>query len=115
MENNERKVPGPRRDLLGYGSRVPRVHWPGEARVAINIVVNYEGGSEYSYPLGDGRNESLAESARGIPVSYRDLRVESVYEYGSRAGVWRLLRLFARYNVPVTLFAAAMALEQNPE
>jgi allantoinase len=65
--------------------------------------------------LGDGRNESLAESARGIPPSYRDLRVESVYEYGSRAGVWRLLRLFARYNVPVTFFAAAMALEQNPE
>jgi len=111
----ESEVPGPGRDLIGYGSRVPRVHWPGESRVAINIVVNYEEGSEYSYPLGDGRNESLAESARGMPAGYRDLRVESVYEYGSRAGVWRLLRLFDRYKIPVTFFAAALALEQNPD
>ncbi len=108
-------VPGPHRDLIGYRSNIPQVYWPGGARVAINIVLNYEEGSEYSYPLGDGRNESLAESGRGMPSEYRDLRVESVYEYGSRAGVWRLMRLFDRYGIKVTFFATALALERNPD
>jgi peptidoglycan/xylan/chitin deacetylase (PgdA/CDA1 family) len=106
-------VPGPRRDLVGYGRRPPKVHWPNGERVAINIVVNYEEGSEYSIPAGDGRNEGVGELAHLTPPEYRDLRVESVFEYGSRAGIWRLLRLFDRYDLKVTFFAVAVALERN--
>src|SRR5262249_47021790 len=85
--------PGPRRDLVGYGRRVPKVRWPGDARLAVNIVVNYEEGSEYSHPAGDGRNETTGDLASAMPREIRDLRTESAYEYGSRAGIWRLVRL----------------------
>jgi peptidoglycan/xylan/chitin deacetylase (PgdA/CDA1 family) len=104
---------GPQRDLVGYGRRPPAVGWPGGARVAVSLVLNYEEGSERTMP-GDGENENLGEVARGVG-GYRDLATESVYEYGSRAGVHRLLRLFDRCGVHCTFFAAAVALEQNPE
>ena len=83
------------------------------AKVAVQIVVNYEEGSEKSFPMGDGVNDGIHE----IPFhleGIRDLCVESVYEYGSRAGIWRLFRLFDGAGVPVTFFAAAVALERNP-
>jgi peptidoglycan/xylan/chitin deacetylase (PgdA/CDA1 family) len=115
MELRDREVPGPKRDFVGYGRRQPRVVWPDGAKVALNIVVNYEEGSEYSLPAGDGRNEGWAEIAPAIGNETRDLMTESVYEYGSRAGIWRLMRLFDDCNVKVTFFAAAVALERNPE
>ena len=108
-------VPGPRRQFVGYGRRQPKVVWPNEASVAVQLVVNYEEGSEYSKPAGDGRNEGLAEIPYVMDPQYRDLCAESVYEYGSRAGIWRLMRLFDEYGVKVTFFACAVALERNPE
>jgi peptidoglycan/xylan/chitin deacetylase (PgdA/CDA1 family) len=112
---NDRDDLGPKRDLVGYGRRLPRVVWPQQASVALNIVVNNEEGSEYSMVSGDGRNEGLAEINYLMPPQYRDLTAESVYEYGSRAGVWRLLRMFDEYRIKTTFFAAAVALERNPE
>jgi hypothetical protein len=86
-------VQGPRRDFVGYGRRLPRVIWPDEPRVAVSFVINYEEGSEVQMGA-DGRNESiLGEMALGLEPAYRDLALESVYEYGSRAGVWRLASL----------------------
>ena len=108
-------ISGPARDFVGYGRRAPAVKWPHDAAVALNVVVNYEEGSERSHPAGDGQNEGLAEMPRVIDPRFRDLAVESVYEYGSRAGVWRLLRMFDEYRIQVTVFAAAVALERNPE
>lgn len=108
-------VPGPQRDFVGYGRHVPRVRWPGGARVAVNLVINYEEGSEVQMGA-DGRNESiLGEMALGLEATYRDLALESVYEYGSRAGIWRLQRLLDARSVPVTVFAGAVALERNAQ
>lgn len=104
---------GPPRDFVGYAGHPPKVDWPGGARVAVQIVVNYEEGSEKSFPMGDGENDVMHE----IPFhldGIRDLCVESIYEYGSRAGIWRLFRIFDAAAVPVTFFAAAVALERNP-
>jgi peptidoglycan/xylan/chitin deacetylase (PgdA/CDA1 family) len=109
----DREVEGPPREFVGYGEHPPVVRWPGGAKVAVQIVVNYEEGSEKSYPMGDGVNDVLHE----IPFhleGIRDLCVESVYEYGSRAGIWRLFRVFDTAGVPVTFFASAVALERNP-
>ncbi|MGD8169907.1 polysaccharide deacetylase family protein [Herbiconiux sp. P16] len=106
---------GPPRDLVGYGATAPQGEWPGGARVALNVVVNVEEGSERSWAAGDFVNEGLAEVPRAIDPAYRNLGVESVYEYGSRAGIHRLLRLFDRLEVPITAFAAAQALELNPD
>jgi peptidoglycan/xylan/chitin deacetylase (PgdA/CDA1 family) len=108
-------VPGPKRNFVGHGRHLPKVVWPDGAMVAVNLVVNYEEGSEYSIPAGDERNEGLAEISYVMSPEYRDLAAESVYEYGSRAGSWRLLRLFDEYGVKATYFAAAVALERNPE
>ena len=108
-------VPGPKRDFVGYGPTPPRVIWPNHAALALSIAVNYEEGSEYSKQLGDTRQEGMTEVAYTMAEQYRDLGAESMYEYGSRAGVWRLLRLFDDYGVKVTFYAAAIALEQNPE
>ncbi len=102
------------RDFIGYGRNPPKVEWPNKARVALNLVLNYEEGSERTFH-GDGRNEGLGEVPRVLDPKYRDLATESVYEYGSRAGVFRLLRLFDKQRVPCTLFAAALALEANPD
>ena len=115
MQLVDREVPGPKRDYIGYGRRIPRVVWPNRARVAVNVVVTYEEGSEYSIPAGDGRNERLGELAYAMEPHYRDLSQESVYEYGSRAGIWRVLRTLERHAFPATFFACAVALERNPE
>lgn len=108
-------IPGGPRDLIGYGPNPPKVKWPDDARVVVSLVLAYEEGSEYSLPSGDHRNEGFTEynSAPQDPA-YRDLAAESMYEYGSRAGVWRLLRLFDRSDVKMTCFACAVALERNP-
>jgi peptidoglycan/xylan/chitin deacetylase (PgdA/CDA1 family) len=114
MELVDQDIPGPRRDFVGHGRRPPQVRWPNDAKVAVNLVVNYEEGSEYSKPAGDGRNEGLAEIPYVMDPQYRDLCAESVYEYGSRAGIWRIMRLFDEFDVKVTFFACAVALERNP-
>ena len=115
MRLEDQNVAGPRRDFVGYGRRLPKVVWPNDATVALSIIVNYEEGSEYSIPAGDGRNEGLAEIAYVMPGEHRDLNAESVYEFGSRAGVMRLLRLFDEFELNVTFFASAVAVERNPE
>ncbi len=104
------------RDLSGYGATPPDPRWPGGARLALQLVVNYEEGSEYTLLDGDGRIETgLAEAPGGrTPTGVRDLAMESMYEYGSRVGFWRLLRLFTERQVPITVFACAVALERNP-
>jgi allantoinase len=104
------------RDMIGYGSSPPDPKWPGGARLALQIVMNYEEGSEYSIPDGDGRSESYLTEVPGATLGpgERDLIVESIYEYGSRAGFWRLMRIFAERNLAITVFGAALALERNP-
>ena len=104
------------RDLVGYGANPPHPKWPGDAKIALQIVLNYEEGSEYSIPDGDDTSEIYLREVPGSSMGkgMRDLQVESVYEYGSRAGFWRLMRLFKAKNIPVTIFGAALALERNP-
>ena len=104
------------RDLIGYANNPPAPQWPNNARLAVNFVINYEEGSEYSIPDGDGFSEaSLTESPSStIPHGTRDLAAETLFEYGARVGFWRLLRLFQERGFPVTLFACALALERNP-
>lgn len=106
---------GPPQDYVGYGPRIPSVTWPNDAYVALNFVINYEEGAEYTWSEDNGRGELLGEFPSSVPRGQRDLRTESIFEYGSRAGIWRLLRLFDRYGVKVTVFASAMALERNPQ
>ena len=105
------------RDLIGYGAEPPLVRWPGEARIAINLVVNYEEGAENRVEDGCDRRETVGESISPVPLEppQRDLANESMFEYGSRAGVWRLLRLFDKHDVKATVFACAVALERHPE
>ena len=108
-------IAGPVRDYIGYGPDVPAVVWPNKATLALNLVLNIEEGSEYSHPAGDARNEGGAElPGWGMEQKYRDLMVEQVFEYGSRVGTWRLLRMFDEYGVKATMFATAVALERNP-
>ncbi|MDQ2754967.1 MAG: polysaccharide deacetylase family protein [Actinomycetota bacterium] len=107
-------VPGPARDIVGYGEHPPRVRWTGGAKVAIQVVVNYEEGSEKTFAMGDNVNDGMYELPFAVD-DQRDLAVESMYEYGSRAGIWRLFRIFDHADVPVTFFGAAVALERNPE
>ena len=104
------------RDFVGYGPSPPDIWWPGGARVAVNFVLNYEEGSEYSLEDGDGRSDAaLSEVAQTrVPVGQRDLGAESMFEYGSRVGFWRLYRLFRDRELPLTVFASALALERNP-
>jgi peptidoglycan/xylan/chitin deacetylase (PgdA/CDA1 family) len=104
------------RDFVGYGATPPHANWPGNARVAVNFVINFEEGSELSYPAGDGVSETgLIEAASTDAGMGRDLAAESMFEYGSRVGWWRLHRIFTKYGLPVTLFAAARAFAANPE
>ena len=104
------------RDLIGYGRNPPHADWPGGARIAIQMVLNYEEGGETSVLHGDpGAETFLSDMINPAPVvDARHMSMEQIYEYGSRAGVWRLLRLFARYDVPVTVFGVAMAMERHP-
>jgi len=100
------------RDMIGYGAHPPQAAWPDGARIALQIVMNYEEGSEYSIPDGDGHSEMYLTEVPGATVGpgKRDLIVESVYEYGSRAGFWRLMRMFAERKIDVTVFGAARAI-----
>ena len=104
------------RDLVGYGANPPHPKWPGDAKIALQIVLNYEEGSEYSIPDGDDSSEIYLREVPGSSMGprMRDLQVESVYEYGSRVGFWRLMRLFKEKDIQVTIFGAALALERNP-
>ena len=106
---------GPVRNFRGYGRRTPAVRWPGDASLVVNIVLNYESGAEYSLPDGDGRNDSWGEYSYQIGPEVRDLGTETHFEFGSRAGIWRLARLFDSHQVPVTIGACARGLERNPE
>lgn len=104
------------RDYVGYGPTPPVFDWPGGARLAVNLVVNYEEGSEYAYSHGDDRQENLGEwGVKEFPPGVRNLANESFFEYGSRVGFWRLLRLFERHEVPATFGVCAVALERNPQ
>ncbi|MBM3490722.1 MAG: chitin deacetylase [Alphaproteobacteria bacterium] len=104
------------RDYVGYAGRPPDPQWPGGARLALNFVLAYEEGSEASVAAGDAHSETnLIEVSRSpVPRGQRDLGSESMYEYGSRAGFWRLLRLFQERNLTLTVFPCAQALELNP-
>jgi putative urate catabolism protein len=105
------------RDFVGYGQDLPLVSWPGKARLAVQFALNYEEGAERSVLDGDQSNEAgLSEAPGGrVPPGQRDLAFESLYEFGSRVGVWRIFELFAARGLPLTLFGAARALERNPE
>jgi allantoinase len=104
------------RDLVGYGRDPPDPRWPGGARVAVQFVLNYEEGGEASILHGDSHAESYLHEVVGSAAlaNVRNLQIESVYEYGSRAGVWRVLRLAQEFGIPLTIFAVAMALERHP-
>jgi len=102
------------RDFVGYGKTPPHPQWPGNARLALNIVLNYEEGSEMSFDDGDAETESgLTEGGAG-GFDGRDLAAESMFEYGSRVGIWRIMRLLEQRQMPATVFATALALERNP-
>ncbi|MBN8741704.1 MAG: allantoinase [Lysobacterales bacterium 69-70] len=104
------------RDLLGYGRRPPHADWPGGARVAVQFVLNYEEGGENCVLHGDaGSEQFLSEIIGAAAYPARHLSMESIYEYGSRVGVWRILREFERRGLPLTVFGVAMALQRNPE
>ena len=105
------------RDLVGYGANPPDPKWPGRARLALNFVLNYEEGSEYSVPDNDGRSEATLTELGGFDprLKGRDLAAESMFEYGSRVGFWRILRLLRERNVPLTVFGCALALERHPQ
>jgi putative urate catabolism protein len=104
------------RDLRGYGANPPHAHWPGDARVAVQFVLNYEEGGENCVLHGDpGSEQFLSEMFNPAAFPARHLSMESIYEYGSRAGVWRILREFERRGLPLTVFGVGMALERSPE
>ena len=105
------------RDLIGYGANPPHPKWPGGARIALSFVLNYEEGGERCLLHGDDESESfLSEILAAMPIQgARHISMESIYEYGSRAGVWRVLRLFEQYSFPLTVFAVAMAIKRHPD
>ena len=103
------------RDFVGYGAVPPVVEWPGGARIAVSVVVNYEEGSEASLLDGDAAHESNNEVPSPVPAGQRDLFNESFFEYGSRVGVWRILNLLDKYDVKSTFFCCAVAFERNQE
>jgi allantoinase len=104
------------RDLLGYGKNVPHAHWPGKARIAVQFVLNYEEGGENSVLHGDAGSEQFLSEMFNPPVfPARHLSMEGIYEYGARAGVWRILREFEKRGLPLTVFGVSMALRRCPE
>ncbi|CAD7375575.1 allantoinase PuuE [Xanthomonas arboricola] len=105
------------RDLVGYGATLPAAQWPGGARIAVQFVINYEEGAENCVLNGDAGSEAFLSEMVGTQAQpgARAMAMESLYEYGSRAGFWRLHRLFTARNVPVTVFGVAQALASNPE
>jgi|TARA_B110000240_G_C13508393_1_gene457664 allantoinase len=104
------------RDLIGYGQHPPHPRWPNQAKIAVQFVLNYEEGGENCVLHGDEQSETfLSEIIGAQAFQDRHLSMESMYEYGSRAGFWRLYNLFVRYNLPITVFGVTMALQRNPE
>ena len=104
------------RDLVGYGANPPRADWPGGARIAVQFVLNYEEGGENCVLHGDaGSEQFLSEIVGAASYPARHMSMESIYEYGSRVGAWRILREFGRRGLPLTVFGVAMALQRNPE
>lgn len=105
------------RDLIGYGANPPHPRWPGQARIALNFVMNYEEGSEPSIQDGEDFTETGLTDAHGLnqTVPGRDLAGEGMFAYGSRVGFWRLMRLFEERGLPMTIFGCALAIERNPE
>jgi putative urate catabolism protein len=104
------------RDLKGHGRDMPQARWPGGARVALNFVLNYEEGGENAVLHGDPASEQfLSEMFNPAAFPARHMSMEGIYEYGSRAGVWRLLREFERRGLPLTVFGVSMALQRHPE
>jgi len=104
------------RDLVGYGRTPPHAQWPGRARIAVQFVLNYEEGGENSVLHGDaGSEQFLSEMANPPSYPERHLSMEGIYEYGSRAGVWRVLREFEKRQLPLTVFGVSMALQRHPE
>ena len=103
------------RDLVGYGAQPPNAQWPGSARLALQFVLNYEEGGENSVLHGDAGSEAfLSEIIGAASFPARHMSMESIYEYGSRVGVWRILDLFRRYQMPLTVYGIAMALQRHP-
>ena len=103
------------RDLIGYGPNPPRANWPGNARIAVQFVLNYEEGGESNVLHGDEYSEQfLSEIIGAAPYQDRHMSMESIYEYGSRVGVWRILKEFQRRDLPLTVFAVATALQRHP-
>ena len=111
--NKFRKYP---RDLVGYNGSYPDPHWPGKAKVAIQFVLNYEEGAENCILHGDQQSETFLSEIIGASAfeNARHMSMESIYEYGSRAGVWRVLALFRERQVPITIFGVAMAMQRHP-
>jgi allantoinase len=104
------------RDMVGYGPNPPHPQWPGGANIAVQFVLNYEEGAENSVLHGDQASETfLSEIVGAQPFPNRHMSMESLYEYGSRAGLWRVLRVFGRRELPLTIFGVAMALARNPQ
>ncbi|SFK64706.1 putative urate catabolism protein [Pseudovibrio ascidiaceicola] len=105
------------RDMIGYGRNTPNPNWPGNAKIAVQFVINYEEGGENNILHGDAGSEAfLSEIVGAQPwLNQRHMNMESMYEYGSRAGFWRLWRLFRKHGIPVTCYGVATALERNPE
>lgn len=105
------------RDMVGYGANPPHPHWPGDARIAVQFVVNFEEGGENNILHGDAASEAFLSEIVGAAAwpGQRHMNMESIYEYGSRAGFWRLWRLFKSFKFPVTVFGVASALARNPD
>jgi len=104
------------RNMIGYGSKNLKIKWPNNARLALQIVLNYEEGAENCILNGDKYSEAfLSEIIGAQPIKGRHINMESLYEYGSRSGFWRLHRLFQEKKIPITIFGVGMALEKNPE
>jgi putative urate catabolism protein len=104
------------RNMIGYGAKGKSISWPNNARLALQIVLNYEEGGENCVLNGDKYSETfLSEIIGAKSIKGRHISMESIYEYGSRAGFWRLHKLFKEKNIPVTIFGVGLALEQNPE
>lgn len=105
------------REMIGYGENVPDANWPDNARVAVQFVINYEEGGENNILHGDAASEAFLSEIVGAAAwpGQRHMNMESIYEYGSRSGFWRLHRMFTERDIPVTVFGVAMALERNPD
>ena len=104
------------RDMVGYGSKDKKIRWPNNARIAVQIVLNYEEGAENCVLNGDKNSEVfLSEIIGAQPVKGRHINMESLYEYGSRRGFWRLHKIFQEKKIPITIFGVGMALTKNPQ